>query len=277
MEKIAEGKTKEIWKFSGFGIPQNTVTVKIISKPVITAQDGRKKDTMAQKDEWANNTTSNVFELLNRCGIKTHFMSRAGKNGFLARECEMIPVEVVVRRIATGSYLKRNPKVANGTVFDEPVVEFFYKDDELHDPIIVIDTINPEWWQLYDAHKPLDIYNIYEPEKNPSYIDTMGCYFTLEEARYIEEQAKQIFLILEKAWKELGITLWDFKIEFGRRKDNGEIVVADVIDNDSWRIRTENGQQLDKQVYREGGELREVSNLYEIVSNLTNRFSSLDL
>ena len=269
MKKIAEGKTKEIWRVEP-GI------VKIISKPVITAGDGAKRDPMANKDEWANNTTSNVFELLNRYGISTHFMSRAGKNGFLARECEMIPVEVVVRRIATGSYLERHPEVEDGTVLDELVVEFFYKDDELHDPIIVINPMNPEWWQLYDAHKPLDIRNI-KPEENPSYIDTMACYFTLEEAEYIEEQAKRVFLILEKAWKELGITLWDLKIEFGRRKDSGEIVVADVIDNDSWRIRTRDGQQLDKQVYREGGELKEISNLYEIVSNLTNRFSSLDL
>ena len=232
---------------------------------------------MSGKARWANNTTSNVFELLSRCGIKTHFIERVGQTSFLALECEMIPVKVVVRRIATGSFLKRIPKVADGTVFDKLVVEFFYKDDELHDPIIFIDSMNPEWWQLYDAHKPLDIRNIYKPEKNPSYIDTMGCYFTLEEARYIEEQSKQIFLILEKAWQALGVTLWDFKIEFGRRKDNGKIVVADVIDNDSWQIRTKDGRQLDKRVYREGGEIKEVSNLYEIVSNLTNRFSSLSI
>ena len=177
----------------------------------------------------------------------------------------MIPVEVVIRRIAKGSYLKRNPKIADGTVFDELEVEFFYKDDELHDPIIVFALGN---WLLHDAHKPIN---------DLSFIKSVQRELTLEEAVYIKEQAKQIFLILEKAWKELGITLLDFKIEFGRRKDNGKIVVADVIDNDSWRIQTEDGKQLDKQVYREGGELKEVKNLYEIVSNLTNRFSSLNI
>ncbi|MGB2762239.1 MAG: phosphoribosylaminoimidazolesuccinocarboxamide synthase [Minisyncoccales bacterium] len=258
MEKIAEGKTKEIWS----GI------VKIVSKPVITAQDGRKKDPMTGKDKWANNTTSNVFELLNRHGIKTHFIKRAGENGFWADECEMIPDEVVVRRIGTGSFLKRNPDVADGTVFDELEVEFFFKDDELHDPIIVFQVPRPNEWNLHKAHEPI---------KAESYITTIDSHFTSEEAIHIKEQAKQIFLILEKAWKELGVTLWDFKIEFGRRKDNNEIVVADVIENDSWRIRTKDGKQLDKQVYREGGEIKEVSNLYEIVSDLTNRFSSLDL
>ena len=262
-EEIAEGKTKEIYRVEP-GV------VKIVSKPVITAGDGAKKDPIEGKDGWANNTTVNVFELLNKHGIKTHFIKRAGETAFLAFECAMIPIEVVGRRIGTGSYLKRNPKIPDGTVFDELVVEFFYKDDELHDPIIYKGTITPEW-QLHKADQPKDFY-AFEPDRSSSYIKTIIPCLAWEEAAYIEKQTEQIFLILEETWKELGITLWDFKIEFGRRKDSGEIVLADVIDNDSWRIRTEDGQQLDKQRYRDGADMKEVRNIYEIVSNMTNQW-----
>ena len=271
MKKLRGGKTKIILR-----LENSENIVKIVSKNTITAKDGEKKDIMPGKARLANNTTSNVFELLTRHGIDTHFIRRAGQTSFFACECDMIPVEVVARRIAKGSYLKRNPKVADGTIFDELVMEFFYKDDELHDPMICISEIAPEEWQLHRADRPID-FSVYVPYRSLSYIKTIGSHFTWKEADYIEEQAKQIFLILEKAWKALGITLLDFKIEFGRRKDNGKIIIADVIDNDSWRVRTKDGKQLDKQVYREGGELKEVSNLYEIVSNLTNRFPTLNL
>ncbi len=171
----------------------------------------------------------------------------------------MIPVEVVIRRIGTGSYLKRNPEVQDGTVFDELIVEFFYKDDDLDDPFIVI--IPGRRWLLYDAHKPindLDFIKVIQPK------------FTWEEAEYIEQQAKLIFSILENAWRELGITIWDLKIEFGRH--NNEIILADVIDADSFRIKDKNGRQLDKQAYRDGADMEEVKDIYKIVSELTNQW-----
>lgn len=254
---IAEGKTKQI--FPACRIDSDIV--EICSKPLITAGDGTKKDSMEGKDKWANNTTSNIFELLERNGIETHFIKRASEISFFALKCEMIPVEVVIRRIATGSYLKRNPEVSDGTVFDEPVVEFFHKDDKLHDPYIVF-AFDPNLWNLFTAHKPLIIENC---------IGSIESLATKDEREYIRKQAKQIFLIIEKAWKELGITLWDMKIEFGRHK--GKIILADVIDNDSWRIRRKkDGKQLDKQVYRDGGDIEKVRDIYEIVSELTNQW-----
>ena len=255
VEAIAEGKTKEI--FPACRIDPDIV--EICSKSVITAGDGAKKDEIEGKDKLANNTTCNIFELLNRHGIETHFIQRASETSFFALKCEMIPVEVVIRRIDTGSYLKRHPEVVDGAVSDELQVEFFFKDDELGDPIIEIDDGG---WHLYRAHQP--------KKELSSYIRKIEPYLFPEEAEYIKNQARTIFLILEQALRELGITLWDLKIEFGRHK--GKIILADVIDNDSWRIRDKDGRQLDKQVYRDGGSIEEVKDIYEIVSELTNQW-----
>ena len=254
VEKIAEGKTKEIFPVCRI----DSDIVEICSKPIVTAKDGAKKDEIEGKDKLANNTTSNIFELLARQGIDTHFIERASETSFFALKCEMIPIEVVIRRIDTGSYLERHPDVADGTVSDELQIEFFFKDDELGDPIIEIDGGD---WYLYKPHQP--------KEKLDSYIRRMSPCLFPEEIDYIENQAKVIFLILEQALRELGIILWDLKIEFGKHK--GKIILADVIDNDSCRIRKD-GRQLDKQVYRDGGSMKEVRDIYKIVSELTNQW-----
>ncbi|MCK4355076.1 hypothetical protein KAW43_01850 [Candidatus Parcubacteria bacterium] len=261
MKKIGEGKTKVIWRVKP-GI------VKIVNKPIITKGDGKKKDPMQGKDKWVNNITANIFGLLNQHNIRTHFIRRAGETGFYALECDMIPDEVVIRRFATGSYLERNPEIKDGTMFDPLVTEFFYKDDELNDPIIEIVEIDPDEWYLYGAHEPIS---------DLSFIGTIGCHFSWEEADYIERQAKRIFLVLEQALKELGVILWDLKIEFGRQRHNlgkhkQEIILADVIDPDSFRIKDKDGRQLSKQRYREGADMEEVKDIYKIVSELTNQW-----
>ena len=251
-KKISEGKTKIIWEL-GEG------TVEIESKPDITAGDGARRDIIRGKEVLANNTTCNVFELLSRKRIRTHFLKRRSKNSFSAIRYEMIPLEVVIRSIATGSYLKRNPDVSDGTVFGTLVVEFFYKDDILHDPYIVIE--EGKW----------NLYNPKEPVSERSYITSIDSLCSTQEVEYIRKTAEKVFLVLEKAFKKLGIVLWDLKIEFGKTL-YGEIVVADVIDNDSWRIKTIEGEQLDKQLYRDGKDLKTVKNKYEIVSELTDKF-----
>jgi len=252
-KKINEGKTKRIYQIG-------EKTVEIISKPDITAGDGEKKDVIEDKDIFANNTTCNVFELLNKKGIKSHFIQRGSNNSFKAQLCVMIPVEVVMRRVATGSYLKRVPDILDGTIFDEVKVEFFHKDDELHDPIIIR---GRNYWHRHSAKEPIS---------DESFIDDLDPLCTNQEAIHIESEARKVFEILEEAFEELGIILWDMKIEFGRTLD-GKIVLADVIDNDSWRIRDKDGNQLDKQVYRDGGDLGDIQSKYELVSKLTNKFS----
>lgn len=258
MEEIAEGKTKRILKLKNN-------RVEIVSKSDITAGDGERKDRIEGKDILANNTTCNIFKLLNRKGLNTHFIGRESANSFVAKNCIMIPIEVVERRRGTGSYLSRHPYVKDGTIFDEVKVEFFYKDDKLHDPIIVTPFLFKGEIKLYDAKKPID---------SNTYIKTIESPCSEEEFNYMREQASKVFSILEGAFRKLGIVLWDLKIEFGRTAD-GEVVVADVIDNDSWRIRTEDGEQLDKQLYRDGEDLEKVKRGYEIVSNLTDKFKNL--
>jgi phosphoribosylaminoimidazole-succinocarboxamide synthase len=266
---IAEGKTKRILKLENH-------QVEIQSKDDITAGDGEKRDVIENKAVLANNTTCNIFELLKRCGLESdiHYIKRISNRSFLAHECEMIPIEVVIRRIATGSYLKRNPQIKEGTVFDNLIVEFFFKDDAFHDPFIVRsedmkDSSKDEWLLC----KPK------EPTSNQSILKTIKPICDRGEAKYVTARAKKIFLILEEAWrKQDGVVLYDLKIEFGRyTRWKHKILLADVIDNDSWRIRTKDGQQLDKQVYRDGGKLEEVKNKYELVSKLTNSFCKIKI
>ena len=259
-EKIGEGKTKIIWKDGDY-------QVEIESKDDITAGDGQKRDTIENKAVLANNTTCNIFELLKRSGLEndTHFIKRSSDKSFLAHECEMLPIEVVIRRIATGSFLKRNPETSEGEVFDDLVVEFFFKDDALHDPYIVI---SKEW----KLHKPK------EPIADQSLIKTMDPICNAGEIRYLTAKAKKVFLILEEAWRKNDVVLYDLKIEFGRyTRYKYKMLLADVIDNDSWRIRDKEGKQLDKQVYRDGGDLGEVKNRYELVSKLTDQFRKISI
>lgn len=150
MEKIAEGKTKEIW------LTDFPDKVLIKSKDDITAGDGAKHDVIPGKAEYATTTTCNCFSLLNRAGLRTHYLERSllDKQGFFARHMEMIPIELVARRIATGSYLKREPAVKEGTIFNELVIEFFFKDDAQHDPLMIIDPAGRRVL-YYDAKQPL--------------------------------------------------------------------------------------------------------------------------
>ena len=127
---IAEGKTKVVLPH-----PSDPRLVVIRHKNDITAGDGARRNTLPGKGELAGRTTANVFRALAREGIPTHFVAADAADEMTALACRMIPIEVVMRRIATGSYLKRNA-VREGTRFDPTVVEFFFKDDANHDPLV---------------------------------------------------------------------------------------------------------------------------------------------
>jgi len=242
--KDAEGKTKVIWPTS------NKDVVLIENKDDITAGDGVRHDVIEHKGVLATEMTCNCFTLLNTKGIPTHFIERESERRFLALRVKMIPIELVARRIATGSYLKRHPETVEGTILDPLVFEPFYKDDELHDPMMVWSD-RRGCFELYNAKKPktagylfdLDPRNILTPRGRPLGKQEMGelCDITCN-----------VFLILERAWKELNVVLVDLKIECGWTPV-ALIVVADVIDNDSWRIWPggDKTQMMDKQVYRD--------------------------
>lgn len=257
---IAEGKTKTIKKF----INDNGI-VCIESKDNLTARNGKKNVIIPGKGISANITACNVFRFLNKNGVSTHYLSQIGKKensiSFEAYECLMLPLEVVVRRIADGSYLERNPNSKKGDIFSKLIIEFFYKNDDLGDPLIHIDE---EKWELRNP-------------KNNDFISPVEEIFSLELIEYIKNQAKFIFLLLEKAFRNSGIVLWDLKLEFGYNMHDSfnyvsPLILADVIDNDSWRI-TLDGVNLDKQRFRDGtANRKEILNNYILVQNITCEF-----
>ena len=269
-QKITEGKTKIIWSTA------DKETILIESKDDITAGDGAKHDVVENKGLLATETTCNCFSLLNTVGIPNHFIRREGERTFLARWAKMIPIELVVRRIATGSYLKRHPEIAEGTIFDPLVFETFYKDDSLHDPLIVWNG-RRKCTELYNANASGP--KSYLFDLNPkSLLSPLGDSLKAEDLDRLGKIAHDVFMVLEKAWAKLQVILVDLKIECGWTLAN-EIVVADVIDNDSWRIWPggDKTRMVDKQVYRdlEGTTPRALETIkknYVWVAESTRRF-----
>ena len=241
---LAEGKTKLIYAYS-----DDDNLAYMVNKDQITAGDGARRNELAGKSRWSTITTANVFRLLNEEDIATHFVKQINDTTLLVRRCRMLPVEQVMRRIATGSYLKRNPEVSEGTRFDPVLVETFLKDDARHDPQI--------WEQ--------DIVQ-------------MGV-ATATEISWMADQGRRVFEVLERAWASIDVTLVDLKIEFGRDAKN-DLLVADVIDNDSWRLWPggDKTRMLDKQVYRNlkevtSQDLQVVADRYALVADLTGKLT----
>lgn len=241
---LAEGKTKQIYTH-----PEDNSLVYIFAKDQITAGDGARRNEITGKARWSTITTANVFRLLNEAQIATHFVELVNETTMLVKRCTMLPIEQVQRRIATGSYLKRHPEIKEGTRFDPVLVETFLKDDVHHDPQI---------W-LADILK--------SELASESEIAEMA------------DEGRRVFAVLERAWANLTITLVDLKIEFGRDA-SGHLLVADVIDNDSWRLWPggDKTRMLDKQVYRNlpaqhitPAALQDVADRYALVADLTGQ------
>ncbi len=242
--KLAEGKTKIIYAH-----PDDPALALMAHKDGITAGDGARRSEIPGKGALAGRTTANVFALLNRAGLPTHFVAAPDPAVTVVRRCAMIPLEVVTRRLAAGSYLRRNPGVAEGARFEPPLVELFLKDDAAHDPLIT-----------------------------PEEVVARGV-ASQAEVEQMAALALRVFEVLEAAWAKLDVTLVDLKIEFGRAPD-GALLVADVIDNDSWRIWPggDPARMLDKQVYRNAAAvdealLADVRARYAQVADLTDRFN----
>lgn len=250
-------------------------SVLILSKDDITAGDGEKHDKFTGKAEAATTTTCNVFRLLNAADVPTAFEKQITSTAFRAFNCTMLPYEVVVRREAHGSHLKRVPTLAKGHVFDPLLVEFFLKTNNRRwkahelpcdDPLMVL----PEKDGLIYLHMPKEPFSrdsrFLGLRQSEVFVNPEGDPF--DEMRQI---AQHTFFVLERAWAQQGGRLVDFKIEFGfRGDDRNRPLVADVIDNDSWRIILDG--YIDKQFYRDGGDLDEVAKKYKAVAEMTSRF-----
>lgn len=239
---LVEGKTKKI-----YANPHDDSLVYMVGKDQITAGDGARRNEISGKSRLSTITTANVFRLLNNAGLATHFVQQIDDTTLLVKRCTMLPIEHVQRRIATGSYLKRHPEVPEGTRFDPVLIETFLKDDARHDPQI---------W-------PADII--------ASHLASQ------EEIDWMAHEGRHVFALLEQAWASADITLVDLKIEFGR-DPRGGLLVADVIDNDSWRLWPggDKNRMLDKQVYRNlqavtPDALQDIADRYALVADLTGK------
>jgi phosphoribosylaminoimidazole-succinocarboxamide synthase len=248
--EIARGKTKVLYEVAGQ--PDQLVVAQMDQ---ISAGDGARRDEIPGKGRLAAQTTARVFRLLNLCGLPTHYLNGGeddDDNEMVVRRCNMIPLEVVSRGVAAGSFVKRNPQVQRGMLLVPRVIEFFVKDDAQHDPMIAPDQIVAQ--------------NIAAPH----------------EVAAMTEMARLTFDILAHAWRRRDVLLVDLKIEFGRLasgENQGQLVIADVIDNDSWRIwpQAREDLMLDKQIYRnldtvDDAALANVKRAYEKVADLVGSF-----
>ncbi|GHO85394.1 phosphoribosylaminoimidazolesuccinocarboxamide synthase [Dictyobacter formicarum] len=239
---LTEGKTKKIYAY-----PDDDTLVYMVGKDQITAGDGARRNEIAGKSRLSTITTANVFRLLNENNIATHFVKKVDDTTLLVKRCDMLPIEHVQRRIATGSYLKRHPEITEGTRFDPVLIETFLKDDARHDPQI---------WSK----------------------DIIEAGLASEaEIAWMAREGRRVFDVLERAWSSADVMLIDLKIEFGRDL-HGNLMVADVIDNDSWRLWPggDKSRMLDKQVYRNlqdvtPAALQDIADRYALVADLTGK------
>lgn len=251
--QIAQGKTKVLYEQPG----QPDVLV-VAQTDAISAGDGAKQDVISGKGRLAAQTTARVFRLLNLCGLPSHYLSGGeddDDNEMLVRRCNMIPLEVVVRGVAAGSLVRRNPGLQKGALLVPRMVEFFLKDDANHDPLIDPESI------------------VARGIASPAEIGAMS------------EMARITFDILSHAWRKKDTLLVDLKIEFGRLtggENQGMLVIADVIDNDSWRIwpQAREDLMLDKQLYRNldkasADDLERVKDAYESVADQVGSFPQM--
>ena len=212
-EQLYEGKAKKVFA------TDDPDVVLVSYKDDATAFNGLKKGTIEGKGVINNKMSNALMRLLEKHGIPTHFVKELSDRDTLVKKVTIVPLEVIVRNISAGSFAK-NFGVEEGIVFDLPTIEFSYKNDALGDPLI------NEYHAL--ALKLA----------------------TREEIEYIKKYAFQTDEILKEFWSSCGVTLVDFKLEFGRLSD-GTIVLADEISPDTCRLwDTESGKKLDKDRFR---------------------------
>lgn len=228
---LSEGKTKKIYTTN------NPLEVLIHHKDSITALDGLKKNLLQDKGVLNNEITTLIFQFLNSCGIKTHFIRKINNREQLCHKVDMIPLEFVVRNIVAGSLSKRLG-VKEGINLSHPIFEIFYKNDKLKDPLI------------NDHHAVfLEI-------------------ISYEELNTIYSMTSKINHIIKKYFLDKNIILVDFKIEFGK-DDQNKILLSDEISPDSCRFWDKKTmKKLDKDSFRMGFQ-EEVLDIYmEILERL---------
>ncbi|GEN53742.1 phosphoribosylaminoimidazolesuccinocarboxamide synthase [Halobacillus faecis] len=227
---LYEGKAKRVYHTT-----DESDQLVLSYKDDATAFNGKKKDEFAGKGRLNNLITSKVFQYLHQHNITTHFIKSLNDTEQLVRRTNIIPLEVVVRNQAAGS-ITRRLGIEEKTSFTPPIIELFYKKDELNDPLI------------NDVHA----YHLTD--------------ITEQELTFIKQQALDINIELQKLFLTAGLTLVDFKLEFGRLND-GTIVLSDEISPDTCRLwDQETGEKMDKDVFRES-----TGDLIDTYTNILHR------
>ncbi len=267
--QMIEGKTKVILD-AGDG------TVLVRSKDDITAGDGAKHDVIAGKGAASTTSTSNIFQLLTAHSVPNHFVEQIDPITFRARKVEMIPIELVARRVATGSYVDRNADVIEGTWLSELVFEVFEKDDENHDPLLEFDfqrDVVRRYVANTRAAQTLTNVRAGDLIREETLSQSRFASISPELLDRLRELTIRSFEIVEHAWAMLGGTFWDVKIECGVDVETRELLVADVIDSDSGRLRF-GDKDVSKQAYRDGSQnLRDIKKNFDDVAEMTKQFT----
>jgi phosphoribosylaminoimidazole-succinocarboxamide synthase len=234
--KLYEGKAKIL-----YSSPEKGTAIQHF-KDNATAFNNQKQSTIEGKGILNNRISEHIFSSLNQIGIENHLIKRINMREQLIKLVEIIPIEFVVRNIATGSLTKRLG-IEDGTVLNKPLVEFCYKNDELNDPLIAREHIFAFDWA---SAKELD---------------------------FITNQCLRINDFMQGMFKGVGIKLVDFKLEFGRliEKEEKKIILADEISPDTcrlWDVTSE--EKLDKDRFRKG-----LGNLIEAYQEVARRLNIL--
>ena len=228
-ELINSGKVKSVYNST------DDDKVIIEFRDDMTAGDGARKEVMTNKGAYNAIMSAKIFKVLEENGIATQFIDLLEPNVMLAKKLEMIPIEVIVRNIATGSLVRKYP-IDEGTRLEPPIVQMDFKDDEYHDPML-----------------------------NDSLIKALGI-ATQEEIDILTEKALEINESLVKFFADAGIILVDFKVEFGKDTE-GNILLGDEISPDGCRLwDSETLDMLDKELFRKGKD-SEVMDAYVEVYN----------
>ncbi|MBQ3869650.1 MAG: phosphoribosylaminoimidazolesuccinocarboxamide synthase [Clostridia bacterium] len=212
-ELLYEGKAKKVYK-------TDDEDLLIVSyKDDATALDGLKKGTITGKGAINNRMSNYLMRLLEKNGVHTHFVKELSDRDTVVKKVSIVPLEVIIRNISAGHFAQRYG-VKEGIVFAEPTIEFSYKNDDLHDPLL-----------------------------NSYHAIALGL-ATKEEIELIKNMSFKVNTVLKEYFLSRNVTLVDFKLEFGKTKD-GQIILADEISPDTcrfWDART--GEKLDKDRFR---------------------------
>ena len=212
-EQLYEGKAKKVYA------TDDPELVIVSYKDDATALDGLKKGTIVGKGVINNQMTNRLMARMEKAGIPTHFVKELSERDTLVRRVSIVPLEVIIRNLSAGHFASRYG-VEEGIVFPEPTIEFSYKNDDLHDPLL-----------------------------NAYHAVALGL-ASWKEIELIKRYAFAVNDVLKAFWADCGVTLVDFKLEFGKTA-RGQIVLADEISPDTCRLwDAKTGEKLDKDRFR---------------------------